>query len=72
VGKLRYGYGYDNEAELVNIAMDLGLVRKAGSWLTYGEEKFQGTENMRNYLIENPPVYEALNTQIREMLGLPL
>ena len=68
--KFRYGYGMDKEAEMINVAQDLGLIKKGGAWYTLGEEKFQGLEKVRQHLVDNPEIYDSMNTQYREMMGL--
>jgi len=50
---LRYGYGIDGIKEVINLGMDFGIIEKAGSWLTFGETKCQGEENMRNILLND-------------------
>lgn len=68
---LRYGYGIDEEFELLTIAMDLGIVVKGGSWITFpNEDKVQGQEKARQYLVDNPKIYKDINKQVNEMLGL--
>ncbi len=46
----------------------MGLIDKAGSWYTAGEEKIQGWENMYGYLMENPAIVDNLKNQIKGML----
>ncbi len=70
VSKFRYGYGIDKEAELVNLCVDLNLIKKGGAWYTIGEEKFHGLDNVRDMLVKNPEKYEELNKEVREMMGL--
>ena len=59
-GYLRYGEGIDEETEIVTLATDLGLINKAGSWMTMSfleeeeKPKFQGIEKCRTALMENP------------------
>lgn len=69
---LRYGQGFDIIQEHIMLADDLGLIKKSGSWftLTFMEEpeKFQGAGKVRDYLTDNPEVYEDLQTRIREFL----
>lgn len=68
--KLRYGYGIDKEAELIDICSELAIIKKGGAWYTFPNEmKFQGLENARNYLVENPDVYLEIYNQYRELLG---
>ncbi len=68
--KFRYGYGIDKEAELVDLCVDLSLIKKGGAWYTLGEEKFHGLENARSFLVKNPEKFEKLNREVREMMGL--
>lgn len=70
VSKFRYGYGLDKEAELVNICVDLGIIKKGGAWYSYEDEKAQGLEKMRNILVEKPKLFDKLNNQIREMMEM--
>lgn len=67
---LRYGEGIDAEYEILDIAISLGIVDKGGSWLTFPNgEKAQGMEKGRYYLVENPEVYNDIQSKIKEMLG---
>ena len=68
---LRYGYGVDEEFELLTIAIDLGIVDKGGAWFTFPNgEKKQGMEKSRQYLVEDKELYDNICGQINEMLGL--
>ena len=71
---IRYGKGIDKEMELFNLATDLGLIDKGGAWYTFstvdGSPKFQGAEKSRDYLVQNPEVYDSLWSTVRETMGL--
>lgn len=68
---LRYGYGIDKEAELVQLASEAGVIPKGGSWYTLPSgEKLQGLENIRNVLVEKPEIYQEINKKFRELLRL--
>jgi len=68
---LRYGYGIDEEYELLNILIDIGLVEKKGSWIIFNEEtKLQGMEKARNFLVENPKEFDKLKKQLKETIGM--
>lgn len=67
---LRYDYGLDKEFEIIEAAKNLSLIDKSGAWYTLdwlGEDppKFQGQENTRQFLFENPLVYEDLSRRVR-------
>lgn len=71
---IRYGEGIDRHTELITIGCDLGLINKSGAWYTLpfleGEKtKFQGTEKIRAYLLQNPESYEKLYNEVRNIIG---
>ena len=67
---LRYGQGIDKCTELLNFAVDIGLISKGGAWYTYNNEKFQGIEKLRQYFVDNPEIYAVLEKQVKETLGV--
>lgn len=68
---LRYGYGIDCEYEILNLCIDIGLVEKGGSWITFANgEKKQGIEKARQYLVDNKDEYNNLRSQVKEMIGI--
>ena len=70
VSKLRYGYGIDKVSELINVAVDLGIIDKGGAWYTLPDgTKANGLEKCRTAIIDNG-LYNAINTQYREMMGI--
>jgi recombination protein RecA len=77
VSKLRYGYGLDKEFEVIELAIDLGLIKQGGAWYTinhdykgFKDQKVQGKESLRTILVNNPDLYVDLYAKVREMLGL--
>jgi len=73
VSYIRYGEGIDEYKEVIELAISFGLIEKTGSWYTLSfledKPKFQGTEKIRNYLIENKEIYNNLYLDIKKMLG---
>ena len=60
-----YGKGVNQEGELIDLGVDLGLVRKSGSWFAYGEDRIgQGRDKAMLYLVEHPEVKERLRAEI--------
>jgi len=58
---IMYGEGISREGSLLDISVDVGLVKKAGAWFTYeGEQLGQGRENAKRYLTEHPDIYSEL------------
>jgi recombination protein RecA len=66
-----YGLGISREGSLIDMGVDCGIVRKAGSWFTYESDQLgQGKENARTYLKENPAVAEQIEQRILTQLGV--
>src|ERR1700704_4293490 len=52
---IMYGKGISREGSLIDIGVDIGIVKKSGAWYTYeGEQLGQGKENAKTFLIDNP------------------
>ena len=61
-----YGVGISREGSLLDIGVDIGLVKKSGSWYTYeGDQLGQGKENSRNFLLDNPDLANDIETKVR-------
>ncbi len=65
-----YGTGISKEGDMVDLAVTLNLIEKSGTWFTVGQERLQGRENLKKFLMENPPVMLALENKVREAVGL--
>ena len=70
VVEIYYGEGISREADLLNLGEELGLVKKSGSWYSYGDIRLgQGKENARTFIKENPEIATELESKIMEALG---
>jgi recombination protein RecA len=67
---LIYGHGYDFISEVVDLAVDLGLIEQTGAWFKYGEEKYQGKANLIDVFMENEELYTEIRSNVKNMLGL--
>ena len=68
---IMYGKGISREGSLLDIGVDLGIVKKSGAWYTYdGEQLGQGRENAKQFLIDNPEVMVEVSERIRTELGI--
>ncbi|OJU42041.1 MAG: recombinase RecA [Microbacterium sp. 69-10] len=66
-----YGIGISREGSLIDFGVEHGIVKKSGSWYTYdGDQLGQGKENARNFLIKNEDIAVAIETQIKQKLGI--
>ena len=68
---IMYGKGISREGSLLDIGVDLGLVKKSGAWYTYeGEQLGQGRENAKTFLTENPEIMVEISDRIRKQVGI--
>ena len=66
-----YNEGISREGELLDIAVEKNVVQKAGTWLSFGEERIgQGRENARLFLKEHADVRAAIEAKVLPQLGL--
>ncbi|ALX66814.1 recombinase RecA [Microbacterium sp. XT11] len=66
-----YGIGISREGSLIDFGVEHGIVKKSGSWYTYdGDQLGQGKENARTFLLNNPDIALAIETQIKQKLGI--
>jgi recombination protein RecA len=68
---IMYGKGISREGSLLDIGVDLGLVKKSGAWYTYeGEQLGQGRENAKTFLSENPEIMVEISDRILQQVGI--
>ncbi|GAA2919493.1 recombination protein RecA [Microbacterium keratanolyticum] len=66
-----YGVGISREGSLIDFGVEHAIVKKSGAWYTYdGDQLGQGKENARNFLLKNPDIANAIETQIKQKLGI--
>lgn len=62
-----FGKGISRTGEVVDIATDLGIIKKSGAWFSYNGNKIgQGRENTKKWLAENPETMKEIEAQIKE------
>jgi len=68
---IMFGKGISKEGDVLDLASDIGIINKSGAWYSYNDVKIgQGRENAKQYLVDNPEIYEELYEKIREKYGL--
>ena len=66
---IMYGQGISKWGELVDMAVQMDIVQKSGSWFSMGDERIgQGSNSVKEYLINNPEIAEQVEAQVRENL----
>lgn len=61
-----YGEGIDKNGEIIKMAVELGIINKAGAWLSYKDKKVQGLEKMSDVLKENEELFEEIRVQVTQ------
>ena len=66
-----YGKGISREGSIIDMGVEAGIVRKSGSWFTYGDDQLgQGKENVRQFLVDNPELANEIEQKILIALGI--
>ena len=70
---IMYGKGISREGSVIDLAVDLDIVKKSGAWYTYeGEQLGQGRENAKTFLVENPEIMVEITDRVwREVTPEP-
>ena len=66
---IMYGQGISKWGELVDLAVQMDIVQKSGSWFSMGDERIgQGVNSVKEYLMANPDIAEEVEAKVRENL----
>jgi recombination protein RecA len=66
---IMYGEGISKVGEIIDLGVDLNIIKKSGSWFSYGETKLgQGRDAVKNLIGDNPELMEELEAKIKESL----
>ncbi|RMF82229.1 MAG: recombinase RecA [Nitrospirae bacterium] len=69
--QILYNRGIDHWGEVIDQAVANGIVKKAGTWYSYGDTRIgQGRDNARAFLLDHPEIGQEIEGQVRELLGL--
>ena len=65
-----YGEGISKIGEILDLGVEFGIIKKSGSWFSYGESKIgQGRDAVKQMLLDNPEFAEEVETKVREALA---
>jgi recombination protein RecA len=65
-----YGEGISKSGEIIDLGVQFNIIKKSGSWFSYGETKLgQGRETVRNLILDNPELAQELETKIMEAIS---
>jgi len=67
-----YGEGISKIGEIIDLGVELNILKKSGSWFSYGETRLgQGRDAIKSLLLDNPELSEELEAKIKDALGSP-
>ncbi|MRX47926.1 recombinase RecA [Pedobacter puniceum] len=71
---IMFGEGISKVGEIIDLGVDYGIIKKAGSWFSYGDTKLgQGRDGVKQLLHDNPELSDELEAKIREaVMAAPL
>ncbi len=61
-----YGEGISKIGEIIDLGVKLELIDKGGAWFTVGEQRLQGRDAVKEYLLKNPDICDGIEQQIRD------
>jgi recombination protein RecA len=68
---IMYGKGISREGSLLDLGVEMSIVKKSGAWFTYeGEQLGQGRENAKAFLQQNPEIMVEISERVRQQAGL--
>lgn len=65
-----YNEGISKAGDLIDLATNFDIIKKSGAWFTYGEDRYQGRESFRQFLVENEEVFSKLEIEVKKKLGM--
>ncbi len=66
---IMYGEGISKVGEIVDLGVEKGIIKKSGSWFSYGDTKLgQGRDTVKQLLLDNPELADELESRIKDVL----
>jgi len=67
---IMYGEGISKVGEIIDLGVEYEIVKKSGSWFSYGDTKLgQGRDAVKSLLLDNPELFDELEVKIREAIN---
>lgn len=65
-----YNEGISRSGDLIDMAVEAGIIKKGGAWFTYGEDRFQGREQFRSKMMEDENMFKSIEKEVKAHLGM--
>jgi recombination protein RecA len=67
---IMYGEGISKVGEIIDLGVEFNILKKSGSWFSYGETRLgQGRDAVKSLIGDNPELMEELEAKIKDVLG---
>ncbi|MDB5153419.1 MAG: recA, partial [Mucilaginibacter sp.] len=64
---IMFGEGISKSGEIIDLGVEYNIIKKAGSWFSYGDSRLgQGRDAVKQLLLDNPELMEELEIKIKE------
>ncbi len=63
-----YGEGISKAGEIIDLGVKYDIIDKGGAWYTVGDERIQGRENAKQYLLNNPELMDSLEAELKDVI----
>jgi recombination protein RecA len=69
---IMYGQGISKVGEILDLGVEYGIIKKSGSWFSYGDTKLgQGRDAVKNIIADNPELADELENKIKDKINNP-
>jgi recombination protein RecA len=65
-----YNEGISKSGDLLDVAVNFGIIKKSGAWFTFDEDRYQGREQFRQKMNESPELYSKVEKEVKIKLGI--
>jgi recombination protein RecA len=65
-----YNEGISKTGDMLDLAVNFGIIKKGGAWFTYYDDRFQGREQLKQKLMETPELFKKLEIEVKTKLGM--
>lgn len=65
-----YNEGISKAGDIIDLATDKNILKKSGAWFTYKEDRYQGREQLKQKMLEDPQLLAALEKEVKVALGI--
>ncbi len=67
---IMYNEGISKIGDVLDLAINNGIIQRSGSWFTFGDDRVQGRDAFKALLTENPALFEQVFTEVKKHLGM--